>query len=214
MPRQALSQKPRSAINTRFMRFLLLFLMFGFSIPVSRGADPLDDLGRPANTEEIDGSPARLKVDLAGAKNNVKVVRLKDGSIGYIVKRLGAGEDRLLTPQEFARLFYEQQTEERSWLGRMLFFAFNTTSPIGIAWVSIGLGGQAIFMGRMLVQWFVSEKNKRSVIPVSFWWMSLIGSTMLLVYFFWRRDIVGILGNATGWVVYIRNLILIHRSRH
>ena len=109
-------------------------------------------------------------------------------------------------------MFYAQQTEERSWLGNAIFFIFNTTSPIGIAWVSIGLGGQAIFMGRMLVQWFVSEKNKRSVIPVSFWWMSLIGSTMLLVYFFWRRDIVGILGNATGWVVYIRNLVLIHRA--
>jgi len=195
------------------MRFLLLFFFLVFFCPVLRAADPLDDLGRPADEVEMDATPARLKVDLAGAKNNVKVVRLKDGSMGYVVKRLGAGEDRLLTPQEFAQLFYEQQTEERSWLGKMLFFAFNTTSPIGIAWVSIGLGGQAIFMGRMLVQWFVSEKNKRSVIPVSFWWMSLIGSTMLLVYFFWRRDIVGILGNATGWVVYIRNLILIHRSR-
>jgi lipid-A-disaccharide synthase-like uncharacterized protein len=43
--------------------------------------------------------------------------------------------------------------------------------------------------------------------------MSLIGSTMLLVYFIWRRDIVGIIGQATGWVIYIRNLVLIRRSR-
>jgi lipid-A-disaccharide synthase-like uncharacterized protein len=195
------------------MRLILLIIGLCFLVPTVRADDPLDHLGRPAEETEMEGAPARLKVDLSGAKNNVKVVRLKDGSIGYVVKRLGAGEDRLLTPAEFAQLFYEQQTEERSWLGKMLFFAFNTTSPIGIAWVSIGLGGQVIFMGRMLVQWFVSEKSKRSVIPVSFWWMSLIGSTMLLVYFIWRRDIVGILGNATGWVVYIRNLILIHRSR-
>ncbi len=191
---------------------LLLIFSFLCLASVSRASESLDDLGRPVDPSEIVGPAARFKVDLAGAKNNVKVVHLKDGSIGYIVKRLGADDDRLLTPQEFAALFYEQQTEDRSWLGNAIFFIFNTTSPLGIAWVSIGLGGQAIFMGRMLVQWFISEKSKRSVIPVSFWWMSLIGSTMLLIYFFWRRDIVGILGNATGWVVYIRNLVLIHRA--
>ncbi|MEI6339216.1 MAG: lipid-A-disaccharide synthase N-terminal domain-containing protein [Verrucomicrobiota bacterium] len=87
------------------------------------------------------------------------------------------------------------------------------TSPVGLAWVTLGLGGQLLFTGRMLVQWLASEKSKRSVIPISFWWMSLIGSTMLLVYFIWRRDIVGILGQATGWVIYIRNLVLIRRSR-
>jgi lipid-A-disaccharide synthase-like uncharacterized protein len=79
--------------------------------------------------------------------------------------------------------------------------------------VALGLGGQLLFTGRMLVQWFASEKSKRSVIPVAFWWMSLIGSTMLLIYFIWRRDIVGIIGQATGWVIYIRNLVLIRRSR-
>jgi len=68
-------------------------------------------------------------------------------------------------------------------------------------------------MGRMLVQWFASERSKRSVIPVSFWWMSLIGSTMLLVYFIWRRDAVGIIGQGLGWVVYVRNLFLIRKSR-
>jgi lipid-A-disaccharide synthase-like uncharacterized protein len=65
----------------------------------------------------------------------------------------------------------------------------------------------------MLIQWFASEKSGRSVIPVAFWWMSLIGATMLLVYFIWRRDIVGILGQATGWGIYVRNLVLIRRSR-
>jgi lipid-A-disaccharide synthase-like uncharacterized protein len=195
------------------MHRLLLVLCLCLLVPSLRAAESLDQMGRPVNPDEIEGTPARFKIDLAGAKNNVKVVRLKDGSMGYIVKRLGPGDDRLLTPAEFAELYYAQQTEHRSQIGNLLFFAFNTTSPIGIAWVSIGLGGQAIFMGRMLIQWFVSERHKRSVIPISFWWMSLIGSTMLLVYFFWRRDIVGILGNATGWVVYIRNLVLIHRSR-
>jgi len=188
-----------------------IFVLF-LSLGVLQAAT-LDEVGRPVDETALSGPIARFKIELSGAKDNVKVAHLKDGTLVYIVKRLGAGSDRMLTPQEFASLYYEQQTAERGWFGNFLHFIFNTTSPIGIAWVSIGLGGQAIFMGRMLIQWFASEKSKRSVIPVSFWWMSLIGSTMLLVYFIWRRDIVGILGNATGWVVYIRNLMLIYKSR-
>lgn len=194
------------------MRSLLLLLLVSFTIVEAR-AEEIDDLGRPVDPALISGQQVRMKVDLSGAKDNVKIVRLNDGSIAYVIKRLGSGSDRLVTPEEFARLYYDQQTEEHGWWGNVLHFLFNTTSPVGIAWVSLGLAGQAIFMGRMLVQWFVSEKSKRSIIPVSFWWMSLVGSTMLLVYFIWRRDIVGILGNLTGWIVYVRNLVLIHRSR-
>lgn len=194
------------------MRLIILLLMTCLSLAGTR-AEEIDDLGRPVDPALISGQQVRMKVDLSGAKDNVKIVRLNDGSIAYVIKRIGSGSDRLVTPEEFARLYYEQQTEELGWFGNILHFIFNTTSPIGIAWVSLGLAGQAIFMGRMLVQWFVSEKSKRSVIPVSFWWMSLVGSTMLLVYFIWRRDIVGILGNLTGWIVYVRNLVLIHRSR-
>ncbi len=194
------------------MRSILLLLFIGLSLAGAR-AEEIGDLGRPVDPTLISGQQVRMKVDLSGAKDSVKIVRLTDGSIAYVIKRLGKGSDRLVTPEEFARLYYEQQTEEHGWWGNILHFLFNTTSPIGIAWVSLGLAGQAIFMGRMLVQWFVSEKSKRSVIPVSFWWMSLVGSTMLLVYFIWRRDIVGILGNLTGWIVYVRNLVLIHRSR-
>ena len=114
----------------------------------------------------------------------------------------------MLTPDEFSRFYYDQQTG-RGWLSTV----FNVTSPVGLVWVAIGLSGQLLFTGRMIVQWFTSEKSKRSVVPVSFWWMSLIGATMLLIYFIWRRDIVGILGQATGWIIYIRNLVLIRRLR-
>lgn len=194
------------------MRSILILLLACIFL-VGAQAEDIGELGRPVDPALISGQQVRMKVDLSGAKDNVKIVRLNDGSIAYVIKRLGSGSDRLVTPEEFARLYYEQQTEEHGWWGNILHFLFNTTSPIGIAWVSLGLAGQAIFMGRMLVQWFVSEKSKRSIIPVSFWWMSLVGSTMLLVYFIWRRDIVGILGNLTGWIVYVRNLVLIHRSR-
>lgn len=202
----------RDAITPRSMRSIFLLLLACF-LAVGARAEEIDQLGRPVDPALISGPQVRMKVDLSGAKDSVKIVQLNDGSIAYVIKRLGSGSDRLVTPSEFARLYYDQQTEEHGWFGNILHFLFNTTSPIGIAWVSLGLAGQVIFMGRMLVQWFVSEKSKRSVIPVSFWWMSLIGSTMLLVYFIWRRDIVGILGNLTGWIVYVRNLVLIRRSR-
>ena len=170
-------------------------------------SEPLDQTGRAAEGVETTGHVARFKIDIAGAKDNVKIVQLADGSVAYVVKRLGAGKDRLLTPDEFARLYYSQDTDG-SWMSAV----FNITSPAGIAWVALGLGGQLLFTGRMLVQWISSERSKRSIVPVSFWWMSLIGATMLLAYFIWRRDIVGILGQATGWIIYIRNLVLIHRA--
>ena len=46
-----------------------------------------------------------------------------------------------------------------------------------------------------------------------FWWMSLLGASMLLAYFIWRKDIVGILGQGLGWMIYIRNLALIYGRR-
>ncbi|MDY7108046.1 MAG: lipid-A-disaccharide synthase N-terminal domain-containing protein [Planctomycetota bacterium] len=87
----------------------------------------------------------------------------------------------------------------------------NITTPLGITWVAVGLLGQVLFAGRMLVQWLVSERRGRSVIPVAFWWMSLLGASMLLIYFLWRKDVVGVLGQTTGWTIYMRNLWLIYR---
>ena len=89
------------------------------------------------------------------------------------------------------------------------------THGIGAAIVAqlAGHGEQVLFTGRMLVQWLASEKRKRSVVPVAFWWMSLIGGVMLLTYFIWRKDIVGVAGQSTGLLVYGRNLILIRRRR-
>jgi lipid-A-disaccharide synthase-like uncharacterized protein len=184
------------------------FLVALLSCCATLQAEPLDESGRPVDDSVIPGSEIRFKLALSGAKDNVKIARLRDGSIIYIVKRLGPGTDRMLTPDEFSRFYYDQQTG-RGWLSTV----FNVTSPVGLIWVAIGLSGQLLFTGRMLIQWFTSEKSQRSVVPVSFWWMSLIGATMLLVYFIWRRDIVGILGQATGWIIYVRNLVLIRRSR-
>jgi len=185
------------------------FFLFLLTTGLRADTDPLDSIGRSARDVPTEGSEVEFKAPVAKAKDKVRIVRLTDGSVGVIVERLGEGTDRLLTANEFVELLYRERTGG-NWLVRI----FNVTSPEGIAWVILGLAGQLIFAGRMIIQWLVSEKERRSVIPVSFWWMSVVGSTMLLVYFIWRRDIVGILGQGMGWVIYLRNLLLIHRSRH
>ena len=94
-----------------------------------------------------------------------------------------------------------------------LFVVLNITTWFSLFWVAVGLLGQVLFTGRMIVQWLVSEKHKRSVVPTAFWWMSLAGASMLITYFIWRKDIVGILGQATGWFIYIRNIWLIYQPQ-
>jgi lipid-A-disaccharide synthase-like uncharacterized protein len=85
--------------------------------------------------------------------------------------------------------------------------------PIDKLWVGVGLVGQAIFSARFIVQWIVSERRKRSVIPISFWFLSMAGSLVLLTYAIHRRDPVFILGQAGGMIVYSRNLWLILRGQ-
>lgn len=73
--------------------------------------------------------------------------------------------------------------------------------------------GQALFFSRFLVQWLISEREGRSVVPVVFWYLSLGGGSLFLVYAIWRQDLVLTLGQSIGLLVYSRNLVLIHRSR-
>ena len=80
-------------------------------------------------------------------------------------------------------------------------------------WMVVGFLGQLIFGARFIVQWVVSEREKRSVVPVVFWYLSLAGTAMLLAYALFRRDPVFVFGQAAGAVVYFRNLSLIARER-
>lgn len=80
------------------------------------------------------------------------------------------------------------------------------------AWLAFGFGAQAIFMTRMLVQWIATERARESVVPASFWWLSLCGGLMLLTYFLRRGDPVGVAGQLFGVVVYARNLVFIGRG--
>jgi lipid-A-disaccharide synthase-like uncharacterized protein len=76
-------------------------------------------------------------------------------------------------------------------------------------WVMLGFVAQAFFTMRFVVQWIASERARRSVVPVAFWFFSLGGGTLLLVYALYRRDPVFIAGQALGLLVYIRNLYFI-----
>lgn len=84
-----------------------------------------------------------------------------------------------------------------------------TTSTI---WIGIGFLGQLMFTSRFLVQWIASERKGESIIPLAFWWFSILGGMTLLAYAIWRMDPVFILGQATGLIVYTRNLVLIRRK--
>jgi len=81
-------------------------------------------------------------------------------------------------------------------------------------WLAVGFAGQALFASRFIIQWFKSEISGRSVIPMAFWYCSLAGGVVLLLYAIYKRDPVFITGQATGIIVYSRNLYLIYREAH
>jgi lipid-A-disaccharide synthase-like uncharacterized protein len=79
-------------------------------------------------------------------------------------------------------------------------------------WLILGLAGQLVFSARFIVQWIQSERAGRSIVPDLFWYLSLLGSALLLIYSLHRRDLVFILGQSAGFVVYARNLALRRRE--
>lgn len=85
---------------------------------------------------------------------------------------------------------------------------------IDLIWLGIGLLGQCLFMARFIVQWIHSEKHGESLIPISFWYLSLIGGLIVLAYGIHKLDPVIILGQLPGTIVYTRNLMLIKRNQN
>jgi lipid-A-disaccharide synthase-like uncharacterized protein len=76
-------------------------------------------------------------------------------------------------------------------------------------WVALGFVAQAFFTMRFVVQWIASERARKSVVPVAFWFFSIGGGTLLLAYALYRRDPVFIAGQSLGLVVYVRNVYFI-----
>ena len=81
-------------------------------------------------------------------------------------------------------------------------------------WQIVGWAGNAVFFSRFFVQWYATERLKRVVVPTAFWWLSLVGSLLLLCYaiFNQHKDLVFIFAYAFTWIPYIRNLII--HKRH
>jgi len=79
-------------------------------------------------------------------------------------------------------------------------------------WVTFGTFGQLIFFSRWIIQWFYSEKNKSSVIPVAFWWCSLSGGFVTLIYAYHIGSFPFMLAQVVGIIVYLRNLLLIYKK--
>lgn len=78
----------------------------------------------------------------------------------------------------------------------------------------VGFLGMIAFASRFVVQWVVSEIKKESVIPVSFWYLSIVGSLLLLTYAIYQKDPVFILSYLPNCIIYSRNLILIHKRKN
>lgn len=94
----------------------------------------------------------------------------------------------------------------------------NWASWIGMSlgeriWLCVGLLGQVAFMMRFVIQWITSERRGESVIPVAFWFFSLGGSLILLSYAIHIRSLPFVLGQSFGFVVYVRNLMLIYKKQ-
>ncbi len=77
----------------------------------------------------------------------------------------------------------------------------------------LGFIGQGFFFVRFFVQWIASERRGISVVPLSFWYFSIGGGSLLLIYSIQKKDPVFILGQAGGLIIYLRNLYLIHKER-
>jgi lipid-A-disaccharide synthase-like uncharacterized protein len=119
-----------------------------------------------------------------------------------------------IDPQQFAQRFGQTTLERARASGaNPLFKLLNITSWPALAWVALGFAGQAAFFARMALQWIASEKERRSVVPPAFWYLSLAGGAALFAYFAWRQDIVGVTGQTSGIVIYARNLRLIHKEK-
>ncbi|MGB5871146.1 MAG: lipid-A-disaccharide synthase N-terminal domain-containing protein [Albidovulum sp.] len=97
-------------------------------------------------------------------------------------------------------------------LDRIMAF-LHVDSMVELWWVAFGLVGQLMFTGRFLVQWIASEKARKSVMPVMFWYFSLAGGMILLAYAIYRADPVFVLGQSLGVFIYLRNLWLIHADK-
>jgi len=86
---------------------------------------------------------------------------------------------------------------------------WSETPIMELVWIGIGLFAQAMFSMRFLIQWIATERARASIVPETFWYFSFAGGLLLLSYAIYRLDPVFIIGQATGLVIYSRNIYFI-----
>ena len=82
-----------------------------------------------------------------------------------------------------------------------------------LIWMIIGFVGQGFFSARFILQWVMSEIKKQSIIPLGFWYFSLLGGATLFAYAIYKEDPVFIVGQGAGLFIYSRNLYLIYHKQ-
>ena len=85
--------------------------------------------------------------------------------------------------------------------------------PVGILMFAVGVAGQLVFGSRFVIQWLASEKRKRMVIPVVFWYLSITGTLLLLSYAIWDSSLIFTLSQSANIPIYVRNLLLIRKHK-
>ncbi len=101
----------------------------------------------------------------------------------------------------------------QSFISSMISSVLEDIKTIGYFWVIFGLFAQFLFFLRFFIQWISSEKAKKVVIPLAFWYLSIGGNLLILVYAIHRRDPVFILAGILSQFIYTRNLILFYRDK-
>jgi lipid-A-disaccharide synthase-like uncharacterized protein len=93
------------------------------------------------------------------------------------------------------------------------WYAMMLQHPYDVLWNVIGFGGQMVFGVRMLVQWLQSEKEGHSVVPITFWYCSLIGGLFSFSYVIHQQAWALVIGQGLPLPIYARNIWMIYRDR-
>jgi lipid-A-disaccharide synthase-like uncharacterized protein len=148
------------------------------------------------------GDAVRADIKLSDSRAQVYLQRGAGGNYQYFIWHPGGTTEKVSFEELTDRIY-------QSGKGGGMASILGASSTTVMFWLGLGLFGQLLFTGRMVVQWLASERKGTSIVPPMFWWMSLVGSLLLLAYFLWRRDPIGLLGQAFGSFVYLRNIIWI-----
>lgn len=200
-------QKPAKRVKWEPAALMALVLGLGLWIAFGPASRPSFPVRAGSLTQDVRiGNTRGVLEAYHGASDQVFVFRLWTVGGPSQPKEMSGTQAQDLLGTRVVEETLKQRTNR-------VFRFFNITSWINLVWIGVGLFGQLAFSGRMVLQWIVSEKKRQSVITESFWWFSLFGGVLLFAYFVFRQDPVALLGQASGIVIYSRNIRLLYKQR-